>query len=165
MQASKMNGMFKSLYLIVLIACLAAPVKAADSAGFIALPLFGDIHFDEGGMEADFLIGPYLKSISVTGTAMTVQYQDASNDPQTLVFDPAVAAGTADGVLTAAAFDASTKIITLTTSALMNNSHQIDLSGFTNVAEATALIALWARDGNTTPIPDSKIPAEHRKRF
>ena len=56
--------MTRLLSLIALAVILLSPAMAADSAGFIALPLFGDIHFDEGGMDADFLIGPYVKSIA-----------------------------------------------------------------------------------------------------
>ena len=156
--ASRMNRMLRLLQTVVLILCLAAPVRAADSAGFVALPLFGDIEFDEGGMNADFLIGPFLKSISMTGSVLTVVYQDSGNDQQTLTYDAAAAAGTADGVLTGATLDASTQTITLTTSAASGNSLEVDLSDFTNATEATALIAAWARAGNSALIPDSKIP-------
>ena len=46
----------------------AAPsAKAGELAGFLALPLTGDLMFDLGGMDADFIAGDFVKSVTAGG--------------------------------------------------------------------------------------------------
>ena len=67
--------------LILLVAATA--VLAVPSAGFEAEALPGDLIFDAGGIDVDYLIGEFLKTAVVSGNTLTIEWQDEDGDPGT----------------------------------------------------------------------------------
>ena len=100
------------------------------------------------------LDGAFVKAASVTGSTLTLTLQGVDNLSTTITFS-AVGGTGSDGVLNSAAYDPTSKLITLATSE--GGSFELDLSDLQNLAEAVALIADWARDRNTLVIPTEKL--------
>ena len=111
----------------------------------------GDKMIDVGDLD-----GAFVKSGSVSGMTLTLVLQKADNTDETIMFT-ASGGGTADGVLTAASFNTTTRVITLTAS--VGGPYTMDLAALQNAAEVTAAIELWARAGDTSLIPEGRIDA------
>ena len=111
-------------------------------------------------VSADDLDGAFVKSITIGGM---VTLQLANNTEATVQLSGSGGGGgMADGVLVTATYNATTKMIDLTTSE-PRSLPPLDLSALRNSTEIdakiAAMIATWAKAGDTSLIPDAKIPA------
>ena len=106
-------------------------------------------------LSVEDLDGAYVKSVTIGGL---VTLQLANNTEVTVQISGGGGGGggSVDGVLTAAVYTPSTKMIALTTSTPA--SFTLDLSALRNATEIAALIATWAQAGDTSLIPVAKIP-------
>ena len=102
------------------------------------------------------LDGRVVMWAEVSGTTLTITRQDTDNTSSTITFNAVGGTGT-DGVLNSAAYDTSTKVITLGISS-STIPFELDLSGLQNETEVLALIADWAEaSDSTTLIPVAKL--------
>ena len=119
------------------------------------------------GIKVSAILGAYVKSITPSGSTLTVVFQNADSEQDTFDFT-AGGGGASDGVLTGATFDASTQTLTLQLS--VGSDITVDLSDLTTLDEvntritsATAdfitldAVSDWAEEGNTDDIPGSKL--------
>ena len=66
---------------LVLLLAAVTVVHAVPSSGFEAEALPGDLIFDDGGVDVDFLIGEFLRTASVSGNTLTIVGQHTDGDP------------------------------------------------------------------------------------
>ena len=155
-----------------------APAKAGELAGFVALPLTGDLEFDLGGLDVEFLAGRFVKSVTPSGNSVTIVQQLADGTEQTTIYTPTGGGGggSSDGVLVSASFDDTTEILTLNLSTgtmitvslmALQTSADVDdaittalaSAGFQTETEVDARIATYARATPSGTIADAQIPA------
>ena len=146
-----------------LIACglfAASPVRAADSAGYAIESFTGDIEFDLGGIDVEYLIGTFVKSIDASGV---VVLQDANGDEQTIIL--ATGGGMGGGLTTAqvqalvgAMFTSNDETggIQLTYD---SGTQKIDASVTISNATIDVRIANYARVSPSGTIADAQIPS------
>ena len=174
--------MIKRLGAVLIASALvcAAPMqsRAGELAGFVALPLTGDLEFDLGGLDVEFLAGRFVKSVTASGNTLTIVQQLADGTEQTTIYTPTGGGGggSSDGVLVSASFDDTTKMVTLNLST--GTMVLVDLSelattddvddaiatalagiGGLSESEVDARIATYARVTPSGTIADAQIPA------
>ena len=100
--------MIKFLGAVLVAAALvfaAPPAKSGELAGFVALPLTGDLVFDFGGLDVEYLAGRFVKSVTASGNSLTIVQQLSDGTEQTTIYTPTGGGGggSSDGVLVSAA--------------------------------------------------------------
>ena len=102
------------------------------------------------------LRGEFVQDITVSGTTVTVEYQDSNSDSQSFNFQiGGTGGGSSDGVVSAGTFSASNQELTLTLTT--GSPVVIDLSGLTTTAEVTSAISTALGDYSTTTEMDTAI--------
>ena len=133
--------------------------------GLWALPSFaqeflGDLDcltLDGHCVPVSTLRGEFVQDVTVSGTTVTVEYQDQNSDPQSFNFQigGGGGGGSSDGVVASGTFSAANQELTLTLTT--GSPVVIDLDGLTTTAEVTAAIATALGDYSTTTEMDTAI--------
>ena len=132
----------------------APPAKAGELAGFEAIPLTGDLVFDLGGLDVEFLAGAFVKSVT-TGGLLTVQTCNSFNTVCAESTVQIAVGGGSDGVLTGASFVQSTKVLTLTLSD--GGPVTVTLTDLQTDTEVTAAINTAIANARATATPGNVV--------
>ena len=149
--------MFRKLLLVLLFLCMPLQANAAQGTAFNVHVWTGNVAFGAGGIETQYLVGSFVKNAVLNGTTLTLTVKNADDTETDIAFTGGTG-GDADGVLSAASFDTTTQILTLTLSTGVTVT--VDVSDLTSIDEVTTAINAAVPSGNALVPTTDGVPGD-----